>query len=99
MNGIIVKPIITEKVSADMENNNRYGFIVDKTANKIQIKSAIETLYSGVSVISVNTMNYGGGKKKMKYTQKGVSYERNHAYKKALVTLREGDVIDFYSQV
>jgi len=98
MNGIIVKPIITEKVSADTEKFNRYGFIVDRTANKIQIKSAIETLYS-VTVESVNTMNYGGGKKKMKYTQKGVSYERNAAYKKALVTLQDGDVIDFYSQV
>ncbi len=98
MKGIIHKPILTEKMTVLGEKLNRYGFIVDKKANKIEIKNAIEKLY-GVAVDSVNTMNYGGGKKKMKYTSKGVVFQRNAAYKKAIITLAEGDVIDLYENI
>lgn len=98
MKDIIQKPILTEKMTIEGEKNNRYGFIVDKRANKVEIKNAIEKLY-GVAVDSVNTMNYGGGKKKMKYTNQGVIFQKNKAYKKAVVTVAEGDVIDLYENI
>ena len=98
MKRIIEKPILTEKMTAQSETLKRYGFVVSKDANKIEIKNAVEKLY-GVAVDSVNTMNYGGGKKKMKHTNKGVIYQRNKAYKKAIVTLAEGDTIDLYENI
>jgi len=98
MKRIIEKPILTEKMTGQSEKLNCYGFVVSKDANKIEIKNAIEKLY-GVAVDSVNTMNYGGGKKKMKHTNKGVIYQRNSAYKKAIVTLAEGDIIDLYENI
>lgn len=98
MKGIIIKPILTEKMNDATEKLNRYGFIVDKQANKVEIKKAIEKLY-GVTVDSVNTMNYGGGKRKMKYTNQGVIFQRNKAYKKAVVTVAAGDVIDLYENI
>jgi large subunit ribosomal protein L23 len=98
MQDIIKKPVLTEKSNLLSEKNNAYTFIVDKNANKIQIKNAIEKLYN-VAVDSVNTMNYGGGKKKMKQTSKGISYQRNKLYKKAIVTVAEGDIIDLYENI
>ncbi len=80
------------------EKLNRYGFVVDKKANKVEIKKAIEKLY-GVAVDSVNTMNYGGGKKKMKYTNKGVVYQKNQMFKKAIITVAPGDEIDLYENI
>ena len=80
------------------EKLNRYGFIVNKKANKIEIKNAIEKLY-GVSVDSVNTMNYGGGKRKMKYTNQGVIFQRNKSFKKAIITVAPGDTIDLYENI
>jgi large subunit ribosomal protein L23 len=94
---IIKKPVITEKMTAISEKLNRFAFIVDKNANKYQIKDAIEKLYD-VKVVSVNTMNYAG-KKKSRYTKSGVITGRTVAFKKAVVTLREGDTIDFYSNI
>ena len=98
MKRIIEKPILTEKITSESEKFNRYGFVVNKDANKVEIKNAIEKLY-GVAVDSVNTMNYGGGKKKMKHTNKGVIYQRNKAFKKAIVTVAEGDIIDLYENI
>lgn len=98
MSNIIVKPLQTEKSTMLQERRNQYGFIVAKSANKLEIKKAIEALYN-VEVESVNTANYGGGKKKMKYTSKGVSYERNKMYKKAVVSLAEGDTIAIYDNI
>ena len=66
--------------------------------DNIEIKAAIEKMY-GVAVESVNTMNYGGGTAKMKYTTKGVAYERKKVYKKAVITVASGDYIDFYSSI
>jgi large subunit ribosomal protein L23 len=94
---ILIRPIVTEKMTSQGEDMNRYGFIVDKRANKIQIKKAIEELYD-VSVASVNTMRYGG-KKKMRYTRTGIISGKTKSYKKAIITLIEGDTIDFYSNI
>ncbi|MCK5775388.1 MAG: 50S ribosomal protein L23 [Bacteroidales bacterium] len=94
---IIIKPIITEKMTAQAEEMNRYGFIVDRGADKIQIRAAVESLY-GVKVSSVNTMRYGG-KTKSRYTKTGFVQGKTNAYKKAIITLKEGEVIDFYSNI
>ncbi|MBO7158904.1 MAG: 50S ribosomal protein L23 [Methanobrevibacter sp.] len=95
---IIVKPIITEKMTKTTEMfPNRFGFIVDKRANKIEIKRAVEELY-GVKVESVNTMNYSG-KNKSRYTKSGFIQGRTAAFKKAIVMLAEGDTIDFFSNI
>ena len=94
---IIKKPVITEKMTAISEKLNKFAFIVDKNANKIQIKEAVEKLYD-VKVAAVNTMNYDG-KKKSRYTKAGVVTGRRPAFKKAVVTLKEGDTIDFFSNI
>jgi len=94
---ILIKPVITEKMTAAGEDLNRYGFIVDKRANKIQIKSAVEDMY-GVSVLSVRTMNYGG-KSKSRFTKGGLIQGKTNAFKKAIVELPEGESIDFYSNI
>lgn len=99
MTKIIIKPIITEKMTNEGEKRNKYAFQVVKSANKLQIKEAIEKMYEGVTVQSVNTVNYGGGKPKAKYTTKGVSYVKPDMGKKALVTLSEGQTIDFYNNI
>jgi large subunit ribosomal protein L23 len=94
---IIIKPVITEKMTDMGEKLNRYGFIVHKKANKLQIKKAVEELY-GVDVDTVNTMNYSG-KQKSRNTKSGAITGRTNAYKKAIVTLAEGETIDFYSNI
>lgn len=94
---ILLKPIITEKMTAQSEKLNRFGFIVDINANKIQIKKAVEKMYS-VTVESVNTMRYAG-KNKSRYTKTGILKGSTNAFKKAIVTLKEGDTIDFYSNI
>jgi large subunit ribosomal protein L23 len=95
--GVILKPIITEKMTQKGETLNQFGFIVDKRANKLQIKIEIEDLY-GVQVTSVNTMNYSG-KSKSRYTKTGLISGRTRSYKKAIVTLAEGETIDFFSNI
>lgn len=94
---IIVKPVITEKMTAQADKFNRYGFVVAKTANKVEIKSAVEKLY-GVSVESVNTQNYVG-KVKSRNTTKGLAIGRVNKHKKAVVTLKAGESIDFYASI
>lgn len=93
---IIIKPIITEKMTAQAENQ-RYGFIVDKKADKLQIRKEVEELY-GVKVDAVNTIRYAG-KRKSRYTKAGFVEGRTNAYKKAIVTLKDGQSIDFYSNI
>lgn len=95
--GIIIRPIITEKMTADSEKYNRYGFIVNPKANKIEIAKAVKEMY-GVSVEKVNTMNYAG-KKKSRYTKAGVISGKTNAYKKAIVVVAEGESIDFYNNI
>jgi large subunit ribosomal protein L23 len=94
---ILIKPIVTEKMTAQGEDFNRYGFVVSKDANKLQIKKAVEELYD-VKVSEVNTMRYSG-KRKQRFTKSGVSVGKTASYKKAVVTLAEGEVIDFYSNI
>lgn len=95
--GIIIKPIVTEKMTRISEKYNRFGFRVDPKATKLQIKKAVEQLY-GVKVVAVNTMNYSG-KNKSRYTKSGMIEGRTAAYKKALVTVKEGETIDFFSNI
>jgi len=94
---ILIKPIVTEKMTAQGEDFNRYGFVVAKEANKLEIKQAVEELYQ-VKVSEVNTMRYAG-KRKQRYTKSGVTVGKTSSYKKAVVTLAEGEVIDFYSNI
>ncbi len=94
---VIIKPIVTEKMTDISEKLNRYGFVVDKKANKLEIKDAVEALYN-VTVASVNTIVYAG-KGKSRYTKSGVIVGRTNSFKKAIVTLAEGDQIDFYSNI
>jgi large subunit ribosomal protein L23 len=94
---ILVKPIITEKMTSQGEKLNRYGFVVAKTANKLEIKAAVEKMY-GVKVDSVNTQQYVG-KVKTRNTTRGLAIGRVNRGKKAIVTLKEGEVIDFYASV
>lgn len=94
---ILLKPIITEKMTAQGEDLNRYGFIVEKGANKIQIRKAVEELY-GVNVLSVNTMCYAG-KSKSRNTKTGLVKGKTNSYKKAIISLEDGETIDFYSNI
>ena len=94
---IIIKPIITEKITKDGEIFNRFGFIVQKTANKIQIKNAVEAAY-GVNVVEVNTMNYRPNRS-VKYTKSGLISGKTNAEKKAFVQVKEGESIDFYNNI
>ena len=92
--GIIIKPIVTEKQTAITEKmDNRYGFRVSPDANKLEIKKAIEDMYN-----DVNTINYSG-KKKSRYTKSGIINGKQSAFKKAIVTLKEGETIDFFSNI
>jgi large subunit ribosomal protein L23 len=96
--GIIIKPVITEKQTTITEKMpNRYGFRVSPDANKLEIKKAIEEMYS-VTVTDVNTMNYSG-KRKSRYTRSGIIKGRQASFKKAIVTLKAGDIIDFFSNI
>jgi large subunit ribosomal protein L23 len=94
---ILKKPLLTEKITQLTEKLNRYAFKVDHRANKIQIKGAVEAMY-GVNIIAVNTMKYVG-KMKSRNTKAGAVSGRAATYKKAIVTLKDGEVIDFYSGI
>ena len=88
--GIIIKPLVTEKMTAITDKLNRFGFVVRPDANKLEIKN--------VTVVDVNTVKYAG-KNKSRYTKAGIINGRTNAFKKAIVTLKEGDTIDFYSNI
>jgi large subunit ribosomal protein L23 len=94
---ILKRPLITEKMTKAGEKLGHYGFIVDFKANKIQIRQAIEKMYN-VTVDNVNTMRIPG-KIRTRYTKNGLTKGSTGAYKKAVVTLKEGDNIDFYGNI
>ncbi|RED99494.1 50S ribosomal protein L23 [Marinoscillum furvescens] len=94
--GVLIKPLVTEKASA-LNEHGKYGFVVDKKANKVQIKKEVEKVY-GVTVESVRTM-IQPGKSKSRYTKSGVIDGNTPSYKKAIVQVAEGDIIDFYSGI
>lgn len=93
---ILKRPLVTEKVSA-LNEKGKYGFVVDIKANKVEIKNAVEKMY-GVNVEKVNTISMMG-KHKIRYTKMGVLAGRKDNFKKAIVTLAQGEVIDFYNNV
>ena len=94
---VLIKPIITEKMTAQAEKLNRYGFVVAKEANKLQIRDAVEKTYN-VKVASVNTQQYVG-KVKTRNTTRGTAIGRVNRNKKAIVTLKTGEIIDFYASI
>lgn len=94
---VLKKPIITEKMTMLADKRNQYAFRVDKRANKIQIRKAIEEMY-GVSIEAVNTMVYAG-KAKSRYNKGSLLEGRTNSFKKAIVTLKDGETIDFYSNI
>ena len=94
--GIIKKPIISEKATLLSENENRFTFEVDPKANKIEIKNAVEKMY-GVQVTGVRTMNYGGGIPSTKYTNRGIVEQSSKLWKKAVVTVADGETIDLFN--
>ena len=96
MKNILIRPLITEKV-ATLNEKGRYGFVVATKANKVEIKKAIEKLY-GVNVEEINTM-IARGKTKSKQSKSGVLSGRTNSYKKAIVKVAEGEVIDIYSGI
>ena len=111
----IIKPLVTEKMTKITDKSSvektykvkgetrtkkaevKYGFVVKPDANKIEIKKEVEELYK-VKVISVNTLRYAG-KRSSRYTRAGLIKGQKPAFKKAIVTLKEGDTIDFYSNI
>ena len=94
---VLVKPILTEKANAQQEKLRRYAFKVDRRANKLEIKKAVEEFY-GVNVVDVNTAVVPG-KNKTRYTKAGFIQGMKSAYKKALVTVADGEAIDLYSNI
>ena len=113
--GFIIKPLVTEKMTKITDKSSvertyrvkgeertkkaetKVGFIVQPDANKIELKKEIESLYN-VTVIAINTMKYAG-KRSQRYTKAGLIRGQKSAYKKVIVTLKEGDQIDFYSNI
>jgi len=96
MKHIIKKPVITEKATATTDKFNRFTFIVDRSVNKIEIKKAVEKMYN-VTVTDVRTMNYGGGKSSVKYTNKGIVEQPSKQFKKAVVSVANGETIDLFT--
>ena len=94
---VLKKPLVTEKYSALGEKLNQYGFVVEKKATKVQIKKEIEKLYE-VQVSAIRTMVYAG-KRKTRYAKKNFVEGKTTGFKKAIVTLKDGDRIDFYSNL
>jgi len=94
----IIKPLVTEKMTKITDKRpNRFGFIVRPEANKLQIKAEVESLYN-VTVVDVNTAIYAG-KRSARYTKAGLVRGQKNSFKKAIVTLKEGDSIDLYSNI
>ena len=94
---VLIKPILSEKANAQQEKLKRFAFKVSRKANKLEIKKAVENFY-GVTVVDVNTLVVPG-KNKTKFTKAGFIKGVRPAYKKALVTLAEGDSIDLYANI
>ena len=94
---ILIKPILTEKANAQQESLRRYAFKVNRRANKLEIKTAIEQFY-GVNVLEVNTLVVPG-KNKTRSTKSGIISGVKSGYKKALVTVAEGESIDLYASL
>src|SRR5688572_33325422 len=97
LSDVLIKPILSEKANSQQDKLRRYAFRVAKKANKLEIKKAVESFY-GVSVIDVNTV-VQPGKNKTRFTKKGFVQGRKPAFKKAYVTVAEGETIDLYGTI
>ena len=97
MSQIIIRPIVTEKMTAQGEKENRYGFEVARTSNKVQVKQAVEKEYN-VTVTGVRTM-VCSGKTRTRYTKTNILKGSTSTYKKAIVTVKAGETIDLYSSI
>lgn len=97
LSDVLIKPILSEKANAQQEKLRRYAFRVARKANKLEIKKAVESFY-GVSVVEVNTA-VAPAKSKSRFTKAGVISGQKPAYKKAFVTVAEGEAIDMYSNI
>jgi len=97
LSDVLIKPVLTEKANAQQEKLRRFAFKVNRKANKLEIKKAVETFY-GITVIDVNT-SVVPGKAKTRSTKAGMISGRKPAYKKAMVTIGEGETIDLYSNI
>ncbi len=93
---ILIRPLVTEKITS-LNEKGKYGFMVDEKANKVEIKKAVEKMY-GVNVEKVTTMRYAG-KEKVRYSKTRIMSGKSNNFKKAIVKLAEGEVIDFYSGI
>jgi len=94
---ILIKPILTEKANNQQEKLRRYAFKVAKKANKLEIKKAVENFY-GVTVTAVNT-TVAPAKDRSRFTKTGILKGRKPGYKKAYVTVAEGEAIDLYANI
>lgn len=94
--GILLRPIVTEKMT-ELESKHQYAFEVERNANKIEIQKAIEKKFN-VTVLSVRTINYKG-KQKTQMTRRGRFTGKTSQWKKAIVTLKEGDKIEFFENI
>jgi large subunit ribosomal protein L23 len=94
---ILIKPILTEKANAQQDKLRRYAFKVNRKANKLEIKKAVEAFY-GVNVVNVNTA-VAPGKNKTRFTKAGYIHGQKSAYKKAFVTVADGETIDLYANI
>ncbi|HVY74985.1 MAG TPA: 50S ribosomal protein L23 [Puia sp.] len=94
---VLIRPILTEKANAQQEKLRRYAFRVNRKANKLEIKKAVEDFY-GITVVDVNTVVVPS-KVRSRSTKAGLIQGRKPGYKKALVTVAEGDSIDLYSNI
>ena len=94
---VLIKPIITEKANSQQETLRRYAFKVDRKSNKLEIKKAIEEFY-GITVVDVNTTTVPA-KKRQRNTKSGLLKGQKPGYKKAMVTVAEGDTIDLYANI
>lgn len=97
MSQILIRPIITEKMTAQGEKENRYGFVVTRDSNKLDIRDAVKKQFN-VEVESVRTMIVRG-KKRTRYTKTNILRGTSSSYKKAIVTLKKGETIDLYSSI
>ncbi len=96
-NAVILKPVISEKSQGLSTNRNQFTFVVAKTASKYQIRAAVQDMFD-VKVVSINTLRMPA-KLKKRFTKRGLQYGRRDAYKKAVITLPEGESIDFYGEL
>jgi large subunit ribosomal protein L23 len=97
LSGVLIKPILSEKANAQQDKLRRYAFKVAKKANKLEIKKAVEEFY-GVTVVDVNTST-SPGKNKTRYTKAGFISGQKPSFKKAFITVAEGDTIDLYANI